>query len=382
MGLRDAVVVGGGPAGLAFAADAAARGLEVVVLEKREGPLDKACGEGVLPAGRRALERLGALALVAPGAAAPIEELRWCDRGHELCVRLPGGGGVGIRRTALSAALRARAAAAGAELRAGAEVVEHRRERDRIVAVLADGAEVAARVLVAADGLASPVRRREGLDLPARGPARFGVRRHFAIEPWSRAVEVHFGPGVEAYLTPVGPARVGLAFLFAQERRSGEGPLALSGGRHRRPESKGERFEELLSFFPALQRRLDGARPDTAVLGAGPLARRARARVADRLVLLGDAAGYLDAVTGEGISLALGSAQDLAAILPGALARGADAAALAGYERAWRRRYRTYAAWTRLMLLLTRHPALRRGVLGLAGAQRPAFERIVAAAVG
>jgi len=379
MRLCDAAVVGGGPAGLAFAAAAAARGLDVVVLEKREGPLDKACGEGVLPAGRRALERLGALALVGRTEAAPIEELRWCDRGHTLTVKLPDGGGVGIRRTALSAALRARAAAAGAELRAGAEVIDHRREGERIVAVLAGGAEVPARVLVAADGLASPVRRREGLDLPARGPARFGMRRHFAIAPWSRAVEVHFGPGVEAYLTPVAPDRVGLAFLFEK------GPLASSLSKRERAdilEGRAVTYHRLLSLFPELERRLARARPTTEILGAGPLARRSRARVGDRLVLLGDAAGYLDAVTGEGISLALGSAQDLAALLPGALAHGADAAALAGFERAWRRRYRVYAAWTRLVLLLTRHPALRRGVLGLAGAQRPAFERIVAAAVG
>jgi flavin-dependent dehydrogenase len=363
--VRDAVVVGGGPAGLAFAAAAAARGLDVTVLEKREGALDKACGEGVLPAGRRALEALGALALVDPADAAPIEELRWCDRGRALAVRLPGGGGVGIRRTALSAALRARAAAAGAEVRTGAEVIAHRRERDRIAAALAGGEEIAARVLVAADGLASPVRRREGLDLAARGRARFGMRRHFAIAPWSRAVEVHFGPGVEAYLTPAGARRVGLAFLFERE-----------------PVPRPARFDDLLSLFPALESRLAGARPDSEILGAGPLARRARARVADRLVLLGDAAGYLDAVTGEGISLALGCAQDLAALLPDALARGAGAASLAAYERAWRRRYRVYEAWTGLMLLLARHPALRRGVLALAGAQRPAFERIVAAAVG
>jgi flavin-dependent dehydrogenase len=182
---------------------------------------------------------------------------------------------------------------------------------------------------------------------------------------------------VEAYLTPVGPGRVGLAFLFERDI-----PFALSVGPQSGPESKGERFDELLSLFPSLHSRFSHARPDSQILGAGPLARGARARVADRLVLLGDAAGYLDAVTGEGISLALGCAQDLAALLPDALRRGASAADLAGHERAWRSRYRVYAAWTRLVLLLARHPALRRGVLALAGAQRPVFERIVAAAVG
>jgi flavin-dependent dehydrogenase len=362
-GLRDVVVVGGGPAGLAFAIAAAARGLDVTVLEKRQGPLDKACGEGLLPAGRRALAALGALALVEPSEAAPIRELRWCDAaGPVAALRLPGEGGIGIRRTALSAALRTRAADLGIEVRVGAEVVDHARARGRIAAHLRGGERVEGRVLVAADGLASPIRRREGLDLPVRGPPRFGLRRHFAVAPWAEAVEVHFGPGAEAYLTPAGRGRVGLAFLFARSQRA--------------------RFEELLSRFPALEERLSGAPFDSEVRGAGPLERCARARVADRLVLLGDAAGYLDAVTGDGLSLAFGCAADLADLLPDALAEGASAADLAGYETAWRRRYRVYAAWTRLVLWLTRHPALRRGALRLAAASPAPFERMVAAAVG
>ncbi|WP_408629685.1 NAD(P)/FAD-dependent oxidoreductase, partial [Anaeromyxobacter oryzisoli] len=104
--------------------------------------------------------------------------------------------------------------------------------------------------------------------------------------------------------------------------------------------------------------------------------------VADRLVLLGDAAGYVDAVTGEGLSLAFGCALELADLLPAALARGASARALAGYERRWRRRFLPYAAWTRLVLGLSRHPALRRRVLALAAARPRALERVVAAAVG
>lgn len=368
--VRDAAVVGGGPAGLAFAIAAAARGLDVVVLERRAGALDKACGEGLLPAGRRALEELGAAALVDPAGRAALEELRWIDGdGLEAVARLPAGGGLGVRRTALSAALRARAAAVGAEVRTGAEVVAHRRVPDRIVAALAGGEEVAARVLVAADGLASPVRRREGLDLPARGPARFGVRRHFAIAPWSAAVEVHFAEGVEAYVTPVGPRRVGVAFLFERPARP-----RLAGG--------AAPFEELLARVPALRARLSSALPETEPSGAGPLARRARARVADRLVLLGDAAGYLDAITGEGLSLAFGCAMELAALLPAAIARGADAAALGAYERAWRRRYRVYAAWTSLMLELSRRRGLRRQALRAARAWRRGFEGIVGAAVG
>ncbi|MGC4000362.1 MAG: FAD-dependent monooxygenase [Anaeromyxobacter sp.] len=360
---RDAVVVGGGPAGLAFAAAAAARGLDVTVLERREGPLDKACGEGLLPAGVRALAALDALEAIDPLESSPFGELRWCEPGCSPArLALPAPGGLGVRRTALVDALRSCAAAAGAELLTGAEVTGHARTAGGIRAEVAGGEAVEARLLVAADGLASPTRRREGLERPVHGRPRFGIRRHFAVPPWAGAVEVHFGEGAEAYVTPAGPARIGVAILFEHEARG--------------------RFEALLQRFPALDQLLDGAEPVPEARGAGPLERRAKARVADRLVLLGDAAGYLDAVTGEGLSIAFGAALDLAALLPAALAAGAGPAALAPYEAAWARRYRAYAAWTRLVLLLSRHRALRRQVLRLVTARPQPFERVVAAAVG
>jgi flavin-dependent dehydrogenase len=181
-------------------------------------------------------------------------------------------------------------------------------------------------------------------------------------------VEVHFGHGAEAYVWPAGARRVGVAFLFGRP----------ASGDPRDP----VRFMDLLLRFPALSRRLAGAPADSPPRGAGPLARRARARTGHRLVLLGDAAGYLDAVTGEGLSIAFGCALDLARLLPGALDAGATRAALRPYEAAWRRRYFPYWAWTRTLLGLTRRPALRRRVLGLAAARPAPFERLVAAAVG
>lgn len=360
-GRRDAVVIGGGPAGLAFATAAARRGLAVTVLDRAEGPVDKACGEGILPAGVRALEPLGVASLLGEDDAAPIRELHWIEAsGATARLRLPAPGGLGVRRTALSAALLARAREAGAEVLGGEEVIGHRREAGEVVAVTRTR-EVRARVLVAADGLASPVRLREGLDVP-RAARRFGLRRHLAVAPWADAVEVHFGDGVEAYVTPVGRARVNVAFLFERGR--------------------GGSFEELLARFPMLARRLAGVAPDSSLRGAGPFARSARARVTDRLVLLGDAAGYVDAVTGEGLSLAFACAVGLAELLPAALARGACADALRPYERLWAAHFRPYAAWTRLVLGLGRHPALRRRVLSLAGWQPAPFERLVARAVG
>jgi flavin-dependent dehydrogenase len=360
--IRDAVVVGGGPAGLAFAVAAAVRGLQVTVLERRAGPLDKACGEGLLPAGVRALGRLGALPLVEAKEAAPISEIHWIEPAGDVArLKLPSPGGLGIRRTALSAALLARAREVGVEVLPDAEVTGHRREPGGIRA-MCRGGDVVARVLVAADGLASATRRREGLEGRAPRRPRFGVRRHVAVPPWAEAVEVHFGEGAEAYVTPAGAHRVGIAILFEGREPGG--------------------FETLLRRFPALAEIAAAGPPDSAVLGAGPFDRRAKARVADRLVLLGDAAGYVDAVTGDGLALAFCCAEDLAAMLPGAIARGAGAEVLRPYEAIWRRHFRPYEAWTRSVLWLSRHPALRRRVLALAAARPAPFEKVVAAAVG
>jgi flavin-dependent dehydrogenase len=358
--IRDAVVVGGGPAGLAFAAAAAARGLDVLVLEARPFPVDKACGEGILPAGHRALASLGILDGLGPADATPLRAIRWVDAlGPEVEVPLPTPGGLGVRRLALSAALLARAGAAGAEIRQSA-VTGHRREPDS-VAVETGQETVRGRLLVAADGLASPVRHREGLDLQAGRRRRFGVRRHVACASGGSAVEVHLADGVEGYVTPAGDGRVGIAFLF-----EGRAP----GG-----------WDALLGRFPRLTERFSRAAPLSEERGAGPFEQASRARVLDRLVLLGDAAGFVDAVTGDGTSLALCGAIDLAALAPEAIARGAGRATLLPYERAWRERYRRYALFTRALLAISRRPALRRRLIALAARAAGPLEWLVAAAL-
>jgi flavin-dependent dehydrogenase len=361
--VRDLVVIGGGPAGLATAIAAAAQGLDAVVLERRGLPADKACGEGLLPGGVRALEALGAARHLDPDGWAPLRAIRWVQEDGTFAeARLPPPGGMGIRRLALSAALAARAREAGAEIREGVTVRSHARDADGVTATLEGGEEVRARLLVAADGLGSPVREREGLGRRWGGSRRFGLRRHFDLVPWSDAVEVHFAAGAEAYVTPAGPRRVGVAFLF------GEGTSPV--------------FESLLERFPEVAARIRGAPAGSTPAGAGPLGRSASARVLDRLVLAGDAGGYVDAITGEGVSLALEEALLLGEALPGVLARGASREALGPWERAVRARRRRHAAVTRIVLSMARRPALRRrAVAGLGRAPR-LFDALLAGAVG
>jgi len=361
--MRDVIVVGGGPAGLAVAAEAARRGFDALVLERRSLPADKACGEGLLPAGLRALEALGALPHLDPAGYSKVRAIRWVqENGSSAEARLPPPGGLGVRRLALSAALVARAREVGADVRDGVAVESHRREEGGVTVRISGGEEARGRLLVAADGLGSAIREREGLGRPSRGPRRFGLRRHYAVAPWTDAVEVHFVRGAEAYVTPTGPERVGVAFLFEE----GVAPD----------------FDRLLARFPGLAARLARASPESALAGAGPFGREATTRVLDRLVLAGDAGGYVDAITGEGVSLALEEARLLGEMLPDVLSRDASREALLPWERAVRARLRRHAAVTRLVLSMARRPWLRRTAVDWLGRAPRLFDALVARAVG
>ena len=360
----DVAIVGAGPAGLAVATFAARAGLGAVVCERSTGPPDKACGEGLMPAGLRILTALGAREILGPEDCSPIEGIRYVEEdGATITGKLPAGGGLGIRRTALAAALARTAEGSGVEIRWGTTVTGLERREDTVRLQTSAGV-LEGQVLVAADGLHSPLRKIAGLDGPAEPRERFGLRQHFRLPPWSRLVEVHLSQGVEAFVTPAGASRVGVAFLW--ERAEVAGTVS---------------FESLLRSFPALAERLSGALPDSEPRGAGPLAHAVRSRISDRLVLVGDAAGYVDAITGEGLSMALVCAEKLGSLLPSALARGATRHALEPYERVASREFLRYALVCRSVLALARRPRLRRRVLGLLRHTPGLFDRILALAL-
>jgi flavin-dependent dehydrogenase len=296
----DLLVAGAGPAGAATAIRAALAGLSVVVIEPRRGPIDKACGEGVAHSAVEYLERLGVRL-----DGRPFAGIRYLDSRHSVDARFREGPGLGVRRTVLQAALLDRLAALEVPVVAG-----------RVDAISQNGSSVTAagytaRYVAAADGLHSPIRRQLGLGLDKSGSGsvgvRRGLRRHFSTAPWTELVEVYWSPLGEAYVTPVADDLVGVAVLTS---------------------ARGS-FDSHLDAFPALQRRLEGARPASDVMGAGPLRQRVRRRVAGRVLLVGDAAGYVDALTGEGIAVALRTSAELVRCV--AEDRPAD------YESAWRR---------------------------------------------
>jgi flavin-dependent dehydrogenase len=214
--------------------------------------------------------------------------------------------------------------------------------------VVTDRGVLTARWVVAADGLRSRVRRWAGLEGPETPRRRYGVRRHFRIDHWTDLVEVHWADHCEAYVTPVGRRRVGVALLWSGSKA---------------------RFGELLTRFPALQRRLAGAPVDSENLGAGPMERRALAVVRGNLALVGDAAGFLDPISGEGVSLAFHQAFALIAAL--------ERDDLDAYAASHRRIRRLPATLTRLLLVAERRPWLRRRVVRALARDTQLFSRLV-----
>jgi flavin-dependent dehydrogenase len=357
----DVAIAGAGPAGLAAAIHAARAGLTVVVFDREELPRDKACGEGLMPPGLAALERLGVLSRLDRTDCAPIHGIRYLQEdGSALEGRLPGAGGLGVRRTALARVMLDRAREVGVTIHARTAVRAHRRAAGGME-VETDAGVWEAAVLVAADGLGSPLRAAEGLDLPPRGARRYGLRQHVRMRPWTDCVEVYLLDRFEAYVTPAGSDRVGVAFLW----EDGRVPPLIS-------------WSSLVERVPALARRVQGAEADSAPRGAGPLRRRVRARVRPRFVLLGDAAGYVDAITGEGLSLALVCAEALGTCLPDAVVQGGDPGAFRPYLSTCAKEYRRYALVAGGVLALARRPRLRRLVLATLGLRPAAFSWLLA----
>ena len=299
-----------------------------------------------MPSAVAALQSIGA---DPPGVAFAGIRYVSADGRRSASAYFRGGQGRGVRRTALVAELAGRVDALGVK-RLHDEVVGLRSARGVVVAQLAGHGEVAGSWLLGADGLHSTVRRWVGGSTAARVRPRYGLRRHFVVEPWTDLVEVHWAAGAEAYVTPVGPREVGVAILT---------------------DVRGPGHTGWLSAFPALSERLQGAEPATRVLGAGPLEQNVARRAAGRVLLVGDAAGYVDALTGEGV--ALGMATAAAAVECVATERPER------YERMWRDATRRYRGLTRAVLFAAQHEPLRAAVVPAARMLPPLYGAAVRA---
>jgi menaquinone-9 beta-reductase len=339
-------VIGGGPAGLAAALAARQRGLEVTVADGCSPPVDKACGEGLMPDGVAALERLGVrIPLI---DAHRFRGIRFVSSGLRAEARFPFGPALGVRRTQLHRIMIEHAERAGVRLLWRSVVTGLHPE-----GVCVRSRLVRARWVIGADGGDSRVRQWAGLNVHRQKEQRFAFRRHYRVAPWTDLMELHWASGRQLYLTPVGSGEVGVALLSRDPRM---------------------RLDEALGEFPGVAQRLRGAEHSSVERGAVSVTRRLARVCGGRVALIGDASGGVDAITGEGLCLAFNQANLLGDCLA--------AADLARYQTGHRAMSRRPTIMARALLLLENREGLRRRVMRAFAAEPKLFSRLVAAHVG
>ncbi len=380
----DVIVVGAGPAGAATAILLAERGLEVVVLDRARFPRPKLCGEYLSPEAARILDRLGVLKAVDAAGAAPLQGMRITAPDGTVVGGAYGpigpwrpyrGYALGVSRATLDAVLVDRLRALPVDFREHTRVTDLLREGQQVVGVSAVDAagraqSLLARLVVGADGRGSVVAHRLGCRRPHR-------LRRMALVTYVRSIadcrdvgEIFIDPPDYAILNPLAPGRVNMSLVV---------PLD-----HVAPWS-----DRLDAFFEArvkqlryLARRVADAEPTVPVQAMGPLAYTVSPPRQGGVLLVGDAAGFYDPLTGEGVFSALRAAELAAETTTDAFRAGDWSwTALAGYERARRAAFAAKERFTRVLQfvvrrrrladltahLLARHPAYVDLLLGVVG---------------
>jgi flavin-dependent dehydrogenase len=349
----DVFVVGGGPAGLATAIAARRHGLSVVVADGAAPPIDKPCGEGLMPDGVEALQQFGIT--IPEGEAYPFRGIRFVSDGTKAEARFPRGAAYGIRRTHLHRIMTDHAAACGVHMLWRAAVTGLHTE-----GALVAGELVRARWVVGADGTSSRVRSwakldPRGLNATREKNLRFAFRRHYRVVPWTDFMELHWGRHSQVYVTPVSREEVCVA-------------LISSGQKSRL------RIEDGLAEFPELCARLENAEHASTERGAITITRRLRQVYRGHSVLVGDASGGVDAITGEGLCLAFRQA----ALLGDCLASGD----LTRYQKGHRALIRRPALMAHMMLFMAKHNHLRRRTIEVFQSSPRSFAGMLAMHVG
>src|SRR5713226_903395 len=342
----DVLVIGGGPAGLAAAIAARMKGFDVTVADGATPPIDKACGEGLMPGSLAALRELGVA--IGPGDGQVFPGIRFMEGMTSVEASFSGATGFGVRRTVLHQKMVERAQACEITLLWNTPVAGLSRE-----GTMLGDAVIKARWIIGADGINSRVRRWSGLDSKGRKEIRVAQRRHFRMKAWTDRVEVHWGQKAQAYVTPLGNDETCVALISRDPRM---------------------RLEDAWREFPRLAGHLRHAEPSSAERGGLTVTRRLHQVYSGNIALIGDASGSVDAITGEGLCLSFRQAKALA----DALGRGN----LANYQRAHRRLARWPYTMGRLLLLLDRYPSLRKRTLRCLAEEPELFARLLAAHAG
>jgi flavin-dependent dehydrogenase len=342
----EVLIIGGGPAGLAAAIAARSKGFEVAVADGAKPPIDKACGEGLMPDTLRALRKLGVT--IRPGEGMTFRGIRFADTTTSVEGRFPSTGGIGVRRTLLHEKLVARAEECGVSLLWNTPV-SGVTEGGAIVG----GERMTARWIVGADGISSRVRRWAGLEPSSRQKIRFAQARHYRREPWTDCMEIHWGRRSQAYVTPLGGDEICLALISRNPRMH---------------------LEEAWEEFPALANRFMDAEVSNVDRGAITMANTLDRVYEGNIVLTGDASGSVDAITGEGLC------QSFAQAL--ALADALESGDMESYQVAHRRMAWRPILMGRLLLRLDQCSFVRKRAFKALANDSELFSRLLAIHVG
>jgi flavin-dependent dehydrogenase len=343
MGLEtEVLVVGGGPAGLAAAIAARKKGFEVTVVDGAKPPVDKACGEGLMPGTVIALHELG-IALD-PEDGQIFRGLRFLDGGMQVEANFPETTGVGVRRTVLHQKMVERARECGVKLLWNTPVS----------GLTPNGAIVGGKVMsvkwvIGADGIHSRMRRWSGLEPVSQQEARFARRRHYRVGSWTDCVEIHWGGRMQAYVTPLGSEETCVVLVSTEPRIC---------------------FAEAMREFPGLAARLAGAELSSPERGGFTSTRRLSRVYRGNVALTGDASGSVDAITGEGLCLSFRQAM--------ALADALEMGNLESYQTAHNHLARRPNFMSRMLLLLGRNVRLRQRTLKVLAKDPELFARLLA----
>jgi flavin-dependent dehydrogenase len=343
----DVLVIGGGPAGLAAAIAARRRGFQVVVADGNRPPIDKPCGEGLMPDSIAALQQLGVE--MEAGEGYPLRGLKFLEKEKSATACFPSGRGVGLRRPILHQKMLNRAAALGVQFLWETPVIGIRGDGVN----LAGGNFIQAKWIIGADGGQSRVRRWAGLESSSKRDSRLAWRAHFALAPWSEYVEIHWAENAQAYVTPVSAKEVCVVMVSRSENRD---------------------IRIALKEFPELASRLSGERLSRPARGTITTMHRLKRVCRDNVALIGDASGSVDAITAEGLSLSFHQAV--------ALAEAMEKNCLDLYQKAHRQFARRPTFMARLLLLLDGRARLRRRTLTVFRNNPEVFARLISIHVG